>query len=76
MKQMRPFKNLDEAQSAIDSFEGTADEFELPISDDLNDPVGINMAILTDAILARGWEPNGFEPKDGYRIYRYNVLGS
>lgn len=29
------------------------------------------MAIITDKVLARGWEPGGFIQKDGYRIYLY-----
>jgi len=37
----------------------------------LNDPLGMNMAILLDALLDKGWEPAGFEQQDGYRIYRY-----
>jgi hypothetical protein len=29
------------------------------------------MAIITDRVLQRGWEPNGFVQKNGYRIYLY-----
>ncbi len=32
------------------------------------------MAIIIDAIRVSGWEPNGFEQHDGYRIYRYKSL--
>ncbi len=53
---------------------GSADDFVLPVSDEWLDPAGINMAIITDAILARGWEPAGFEQKDGYRVYRYTEM--
>ena len=42
--------------------------------DALNDQVGINMAIITDRVLARGWQPNGFVQANGYRIYRYELL--
>ena len=73
---MTPFIDLDAAKQAIHSFDGEATAFELPISDELNDPVGINMAILTDTILKRGWEPDGFEAKEGFRIYKYKQLGS
>jgi hypothetical protein len=42
--------------------------------DALNDAVGINMAIITDRVLARGWQPNGFVQANGYRIYQYEPL--
>lgn len=68
---MNPISNIDDAKRAIEAHEGNAEDFELPISDELQDPVGINMAIITDDILARGWEPNGFVQKEGFRIYLY-----
>ena len=68
---MNPVSNIDDARSAIHAYEGSAEDFELPIADEMQDPAGIIMAIITDAVLARGWEPNGFIQKDGYRIYRY-----
>ncbi len=70
-----PFVDLGAAKSAIDSFDGEPTDFELPISDSLNDAMGINMAILTDAILGRGWEPDGFVQEAGYRLYKYKQLG-
>ena len=47
-------------------------EETLLISDELNDKMGLNMAIIADGILKKGYMPDGFEQKDGYRIYRYN----
>lgn len=70
-KDMRPIEKIEEAEQLIESFEGCPEDFELPISDQLQDPVGINMAIITDSILKRGWMPDGFEQKEGYRIYHY-----
>lgn len=70
----KAFVDLAAARSAIESFEGSPTEFELPIADELNDEIGMNMAILTDAILARGWMPDGFEQRDGYRIYKYKAI--
>lgn len=29
------------------------------------------MAVVMDAILKKGFWPDGFEQKDGYRLYRY-----
>jgi hypothetical protein len=70
-KNMEPIKTLDEAKQCIKSFEGQPEDFTLPVSDQLQDPAGINMAIITDIILQRDWVPNGFEQKAGYRIYHY-----
>ena len=68
---MKPVESIQEAKSLVDSFEGSPPEFQLLIPDRLIDPVGINMAIITDRILARGWEPDGFVQEDGYRVYKY-----
>jgi hypothetical protein len=68
---MNPISSVEEAIQRIDSFEGNAEEFELCVSGELLDPIGINMAIITDRILAKGWQPNGLEQHDGVRIYRY-----
>ena len=68
----RVFTDVESALAAIDSFASRPEEFELPLSDHLQDPVGINMAVITDRALARGWLPAGFEQRDGYRLYRYS----
>ncbi|PPT25241.1 hypothetical protein [Xanthomonas arboricola] len=69
------FVDLDSALVAIDAFTGLAEEFELSIPSDLQDPFGVNMAVITDRVLARGWWPEGFERKDGYWSYRYSTPG-
>jgi hypothetical protein len=66
--------SLQEAVRRITAFEGLAPDFQLTLSEQMLDPAGIHMAILTDHILARGWEPDGFSQGDGFRIYRYKVL--
>ena len=71
---MKPVRTVEEAKKLIESFSGRAEEFELPIADELQDSVGIHMAIITDYILGKGWEPNGFNQKAGFRVYRYKVL--
>ncbi|WP_337968957.1 hypothetical protein [uncultured Flavobacterium sp.] len=48
-----------------------SNEETLLISDELNDPIGMNMAIITNDILGLGYDVNGFEQKEGYRIYKY-----
>ena len=34
------------------------------------------MAVITDGILAREWEPDGYIQEHGYRIYKYKKPGS
>jgi hypothetical protein len=68
---MKPYTEIATAQHAVEQFDGLPEDFHLPISDELQDPTGIAMAILTDAVLAKGWDVDGFDQRDGYRIYRY-----
>ena len=71
---MSPITTIEEANRIIAEYQGAASDFQLPIADSLLDPVGVNMAIITDTILAKGLEPDGFEQKDGYRLYKYKDL--
>ena len=48
---MKPVTSIQDALNLVESFEGSPSEFRLPISDNLNDPIGVNMAIITDRIL-------------------------
>jgi hypothetical protein len=68
---MKLVTSVEETMNLVDSFVGSSSDFELWMPDELNDPVGVNMAIITDRVLAREWEPNGFSQENGYRIYRY-----
>jgi len=68
---MKPVASVQEAMNLVDSFAGSPSEFQLLIPDELNDLVGWNMAFITDRILRRGWEPDGFAQESGYRIYKY-----
>lgn len=65
---------LDEAIRLVEEFEGVPTDFTLAIDDSLNDFVGVNMALITDRIIKRGWEPNGFIQGQGYRTYLYKEL--
>lgn len=71
---MKPFEDANEAAQFVERFEGKASELKLAISDSLLDPLGINMAIITDKILDKDWEPNGFEENEGYRVYMYKEM--
>ena len=72
--EVEPAATVDEAVEIIRRYEGRAEDFALPIADALIDPVGANMAVITDAILAKGFEPAGFEQKNGYRLYSVTPL--
>jgi len=66
------FADVDPVLAAIDSFVCHPKEFILFNSDALQDPAGINMAIITDRVLARGRLPAGSEQKEGFRLYGYS----
>lgn len=68
---MQPVKDITEAVREVEEWQGAAVDFELSISDSINDAIGINMSIVTDAILVKGWEPKGFIQKEGFRVYLY-----
>jgi len=71
---MKPIASVEEGFRLVDSFKGEAQDFELAVPESLMDPVGINMSLITDRALARGWEPDGFVQSDGYRVFRYREL--
>lgn len=62
---------LASAQADVDAFDGAPQDFALSIDESLLDPAGLSMALVTDRILAKGWMPDGVEPRDGYRVFRY-----
>ena len=74
MTKTTPFNDIEEVLKYGDEFQGRPEELELAISNALQDPIGINMALITDNILNKGWEPDGLEEKDGYRVYRYKEM--
>ena len=69
-KEMKAFMKLEDARNYVtESFDKK--EEVLMISDELNDSMGMNMAVIVDGILEKGYMPNGFEQKKGYRVYKY-----
>ena len=70
-KSMNPYTDIDAAIRAIKAFDGSPEDFCLPISVEIQDSLGMSMAIITDVILGKGWDVDGFDQKDGYRVYRY-----
>lgn len=71
---MKPFKDAKEATQYVENFKGKASDLKLAICNSLPDPVGINMALITDKILSKGWEPDGFEKNEGYSVYMYKEM--
>ena len=71
---MKPIETVEDAQAKVEEIDISKPTFELHISDKLQDPVGINMAIILDKILGKNFEPDGFEQEDGYRIYKYKKM--
>ena len=70
------FKTAEEARAHVLATKITGDRFELAISEDFTfagrpDKEGAGMAIVLDAILAQDYTVDGFEQRDGYRVYRY-----
>ncbi|BBB60163.1 hypothetical protein UNDKW_1890 [Undibacterium sp. KW1] len=71
MIEIIPIRTVDEALALVAAFDGFPKDFTLAVHQSLLDPIGINMALITDRILARGWLPDGFEQRADHRLYRY-----
>ena len=65
---------MQQAIALIDAHYGNPEDFALAVPDGLQDPIGMNMALITDRILQRGWQPDGFVSHPGFRLYRYKPL--
>ena len=64
-------KTVDEAVELIQSFTGDVERFELRICESVLDSTGVNIAIVTDAALEKGWMPLEVEQSDGHRRFTY-----
>jgi hypothetical protein len=71
---MHPYSSVEGAVAAIDALDRRLREFELSVSDELQDYLGVQMAQITDRALARGWEPISFMQKNGFRRYRFKAM--
>jgi len=71
---MKPFTDAKTAAKYIEKYQGKVSDLKLPICNSLLDPVGVNMAIITEMVLIKGWVPNGYDEKDGYRVYKYEEM--
>jgi len=69
------------AEAAVEYLKRTTfsgPSFTLNIADSFTfagqpDTMGMGMATVVDTILAKGFWPDGFEQKVGYRVYRYKT---
>lgn len=68
----KPLQTLQEAIMFVKQNFKNREE-TLWVSDELNDTLGMNMAIITEGILKAGYMPNGFDQEEGYRVYKYNM---
>ncbi|MBC3908745.1 hypothetical protein [Undibacterium umbellatum] len=71
MIEIIPTRTVDEALALVAAFDGSPKDFMLAVHQSLLDPIGINMALITDRILERGWLPDGLEQRADHRLYRY-----
>lgn len=71
---VRPHTDLSGLLRAVEMHDGSPADCVLAVAESLHDPVGLNIALLTDRILAKGWEPASVECFDRSRIYRYRAM--
>jgi len=71
MPKVTVYFEVGDAVDAVRRHDGDPEDLQLAIADSMQDPVGVNMAIILDAILEKGWCPDGYQQREGYRIYRY-----
>ena len=78
---MTIYREAEKAAEFVKTMAVEGSSFELAIANDMTvagqvDPIGVGMALIGDACLARGFEPAGFEQRDGHRIYKYKAFDS
>lgn len=76
---MTKFDTAETAAQYVKQTDLAAPTFTLALSDNLTigakpDPMGLGMALVLDTILAKGFEPDGFQQESGYRVYRYKKI--
>jgi hypothetical protein len=70
------FESVEAATRYVNETTFPETSFALQVADRVTfagqpDILGAGMAIVLDAVLAKGFTPDGFEQRTGYRIYRY-----
>jgi hypothetical protein len=75
----RIFFSAEEGLKYLDSCEPLGDSFQIAISDSFTfsgqpDTMGAGMGVILDKILSFGFEPDGFEQRDGYKLYKFTEI--
>jgi len=70
------FQSAEEARAFVIDTKIDGPVFELAIAEGFTfagspDVIGAGMAFVVDAVLAQGYMPDGFDQRDGFRLYRY-----
>jgi hypothetical protein len=78
-KMVRPFASAEAARAYVFGLKIEGPSFELPIAEGftfagLPDESGAGMALVVEAIIAQGYEPHGFDQRQGFKLYRYVPL--
>jgi len=73
---MRIFQSAEAAREFVLATRIPGPTFELAIAEGFTfagspDDTGAGMALVVDAILAHGYQPDGFDQGAGFRLYRY-----
>jgi hypothetical protein len=79
MNDITIIKSAEDGIKYLASHPPSGDPFQLNVSDSFTfdgkpDTMGAGKAVLLDKILAVGYEPDGFEQKSGFRLYRYKKM--
>ena len=69
--QATPISSVADARAYV-SEHFTEPEETLAIAESALGGGGVFMAVVTDAVLAAGYFPEGYEQREGYRVYRYS----
>ena len=80
LSRMKAFQSFEQALDFAHALVLDGAPVTLPIANDAtlrgqSDPIGAGMAMVLDVFLAKGYEPDGFEQREGFRVYRYKPFG-
>lgn len=71
---MQPLTHVHDAIERVEAYEGDPEQFELPISECCSTRPAFT-CLITDHVLKRGWLPDGYEQRSGYRVDKSRVRG-
>jgi hypothetical protein len=76
LSRMKAFQSFEEALDFVQALVLDGSPVVLPIANDATirgglDTIGAGMAMVLDLFLSKGYEPDGFEQCEEFRVYRY-----